>query len=277
MISSIFQRAQRGTSPHFAEPDLGGARVLVTRPAHQAKALCALIENAGGQAVRFPTLEITDPTDATLLTQALALAPQADWAIFISPNAVERGLPKLRARQPAPTLRFAAVGAGSAHALHQAGIAEVLIPEKRFDSEGLLEQLPTARVTGCTVLLFRGEGGRALLANTLTARGARVVHALCYRRARPTTADPAALATLARGDIDIIVTTSVNGLENLVALVPASGKDVLCGTRLVVTSERQARAARALGFHAQINIATGADDHSLLTALRAGRRVQKNI
>ena len=32
--------------------------VLVTRPAHQADALCALIEKQGWNAIRFPTLDI---------------------------------------------------------------------------------------------------------------------------------------------------------------------------------------------------------------------------
>lgn len=257
--------------------NLGGARVLVTRPAHQAEALCTLIENAGGQAIRFPTLEITDPTDATLLTQALAHAPQADWAIFISPNAVERGLPLLRAHNPAPAMRYAAIGAGTAKALKQAGIIEVLVPATRFDSEGLLELLPEDQARGRTMLLFRGDGGRAVLAATLAARGAQVVHAVCYRRIRPSAANAAALATLTRGDIDIILVTSVTLLENLVALTPAASTQILLGTTLVVSSERQAQSAQALGFHGPIHTATNTDDISLLAALHAGRGKQKSL
>ena len=37
--------------------------MLVTRPAHQAGRLCALIEAHGGRPIRFPTLEIRDALD----------------------------------------------------------------------------------------------------------------------------------------------------------------------------------------------------------------------
>ncbi len=50
---------------------LHGAGVLVTRPQHQAGPLCRLIEQAGGDVIRFPVLEITEPGDTTLLNKHL--------------------------------------------------------------------------------------------------------------------------------------------------------------------------------------------------------------
>ena len=51
---------------------LNGAGVLVTRPAHQADRLCQMIEEKGGQARRFPTLEILPLADLSDLDKVLA-------------------------------------------------------------------------------------------------------------------------------------------------------------------------------------------------------------
>lgn len=259
------------------ETQLGGARVLVTRPAHQAGPLAQGIADAGGVPVLLPAIEILDPSDRGTLDRALAAAARASHAIFVSRNAVERGLPALRARGIPATLKFAAVGAATARALEVAGIHDVLRPAQRFDSESLLELLPADAVRGRTVLLFRGEHGRELLADTLAAHGAQVEAAICYRRVRPARPDPAALAQLARGDIDVATVTSVDGLENLVALAGPAGREPLMDTALIVASERVRAAGRMLGFRAAIEVAAGAGDDALLAALGAWRASQKNL
>lgn len=257
--------------------DLGGARVLVTRPAHQAGPLAQGIARAGGVPVLLPAIEIAAPSDRSALDRALAAAAQASHAIFVSRNAVERGLPALHARGIPATLKFAAVGAATARALEAAGIRDVLRPARRFDSEALLDLLPAEAVRGRTVLLFRGEHGRALLADTLAARGAHVEPAICYRRTRPAHPDPTVLAQLARGDIDVAIATSIDGLENLVALAGSTGREPLLNTALIVASERVRAAGRALGFRAAIEVADGAGDDALLAALGAWRASQKNL
>jgi uroporphyrinogen-III synthase len=49
---------------------LDGVGVLVTRPAHQAEQLCALVEQQGGTAIPFPVLEIGEPLDLEPLVRA---------------------------------------------------------------------------------------------------------------------------------------------------------------------------------------------------------------
>ena len=58
--------------------------MLVTRPAHQAKRLCELIEVRGGQAVLHPVLEITEPEDPAVLAHIIERLDDFDIAIFIS-------------------------------------------------------------------------------------------------------------------------------------------------------------------------------------------------
>jgi len=254
-----------------SEKPLRGARVLVTRPVHQAESLCRKIEAAGGEAIRFPTIAIADPFNYEDTVKAIARSNNADWAIFVSPNAVSYGLPLLREHNHAPRLRFAAVGAATAYALSKAGIHDVLVPSTRYDSEGLLDCLPVEEVKGKTILLFRGEGGRALLADTLTARGATVQPVVCYRRVRPVP-DADSLAHIVDRETDAIVITSREGLDNLLVLVPEASQAALRNAVLLVTSPRQAEAARAKGFVGSLLQADNTDDSILntLVAWRAG-------
>lgn len=67
---------------------LSGVRVLVTRPAHQADALCRLIEAEGGTAIRLPLLTI-EPR-ANLAEAQKLLAAGHDLWIFTSVNAVRQ-------------------------------------------------------------------------------------------------------------------------------------------------------------------------------------------
>jgi len=84
-----------------------------------------------------------------------------------------------------PKLKIATVGQGSAKALRESGVANVIAPAERFDSEGLLALPELQDVAGWRVMIFRGDGGRELLGDTLRARGATVEYAACYQRSKP--------------------------------------------------------------------------------------------
>lgn len=257
---------------------LTGIRVLVTRPAAQAQHLAELIEQAGGEAIRFPTLAIAPPRDTAVLDRVLADIARFDMAIFISPNAVTHGLASLKTHGGLPTrLKVAAIGRGTAKVLRDAGIANVIVPAEDSDSETLLALPLLNNVAGKHVVIFRGEGGRELLGDTLRARGAEVIYAECYRRARPD-ADTAPLnARFHAGGVDIVTVTSVETLHNLHALLDAAARRRLLHTPIVVVGRRQADAWRALGGAAAPEIAPTADDAAILAALKAWRVRQNSL
>jgi uroporphyrinogen-III synthase len=87
----------------------------------------------------------------------------------------------------------------------------------------------------------------------------------------PAAPDAEVLARLQRGEIDIVTVTSVEGLGNLVALAGERARPRLLATPLVTTSERQAEAARAFGFHGGIRVAARTGDAAILEALAAWR------
>ena len=245
---------------------LAGKGIVVTRPAEQAQALARRIGEAGGRAILFPAIEIREVEDLAPFDRIVARLDEFDLAVFISPNAAERAMPLIRARRELPPgLKVAAIGGAGVRALAAHGVAGVIAPRERYDSEALLE-LP--EIAGAKhVVIFRGEGGRELLGDTLTARGARVEYAECYRRVRPGLDPAALLAACARGEIDAVTVTSSEGLRNLFEMVGAPGRDCLRRTPLFVPHPRIAEAARLL--EVRTVVVTGPGDGGLLAGLEA--------
>ncbi len=243
--------------------NLKGKGVLVTRAAHQAAGLSALIASSGGRAVAFPCLEIAPAGDSAAARERL-VGQRWDLAVFISPNAVRHAV-ALLAGERLQARHIAAVGEATARGLRTAGMPADRVPEQRFDSEGLLALPELQRMQGQAVVIVRGEGGRPLLGDSLRARGAKVGYAEVYRRLRPAT-DPAPLLARWDDEVDIVTATSAEVLDNLVAMLGEAGWPRLRSTPLVVISERMAERARGLGF-AQVLSATAADDAAVLRRL----------
>jgi len=232
--------------------------VLVTRPAGQAAPLCRRIEDLGWQAITFPTIEILPAAETSVWNRA-----DFDILIFVSRNAVIYGLPKLQGENNA--LEVAAVGRGTADGLKTQGQAIDVVPEQRWDSEGLLEHPALSNVEGKRILIVRGEGGRGLLANELMKRGAKVDYAEVYRRCLPN-ADVTALINNWPQQIDLVTTTSNQILQNLITMLGEDGLPLLRNTPLLVVSERGRALADSFGCK-QIVLANSATEDGMVSAM----------
>lgn len=257
-------------SPGVINPPLDGVTVVVTRPAHQARGLRELIEHKGGHVILFPVLDIQDVDDPGPVRALIERLGEFDMAIFISANAVHRALPMLPAHGPLPAWpQLVTVGEGTARALQQYGRSPDLCPPEQSNSEALLALPEMQPVHGENIVIFRGEGGRELLGETLRQRGASVVYAEVYRRTKPAT-DPGDLQDhLRRGKVDVISVTSNAGLVNLLDLAGPAVRDSLLATPLVVMSERNIEHARRLGFAGPIAMAKQASDEGLAEAIES--------
>lgn len=215
--------------------DLEGLGVVVTRPLEPARALARSLEARGARVFVFPALAIEDLEPTPELAAALDALPQAAIAIFVSAHAVEKGLAAVRARGPWPArVEVAAIGDATAQALRNSGFEHVISPAGRNDSEGLLETARLQAVRGENIIVFRGQGGREHLGDTLEARGAKVRYAQCYRRVRPF-ADPAPLlAAFDRGEVQAVSALSGETLENFVEMMGTEGERRLKAATLVV-------------------------------------------
>jgi uroporphyrinogen-III synthase len=253
--------------------DLTDLRVLVTRPSHQAEHLASLIETQGGRAVCIPTIEILPPNDPTALATCVDRLREFDMAIFVSANAVQKGMELITACHGSfpGNVVVACVGLGSARELHRFSIPAI-VPTTRFDSEGLLALAELQQVKNKAIAIFRGEGGRELLGRTLRERGAHIEYAECYRRAKPGQATTALLQSWESAKIDIVTTTSVDGLRNLVEMVGKQQLKALNNTPIVVISQRMADVCHELGFEADILVATRASDEAIVQTIKTWRR-----
>ncbi|QEL64052.1 uroporphyrinogen III synthase [Oryzomicrobium terrae] len=236
---------------------LAGRTVVVTRPREQAADLAAGITALGGTALVLPALEIGPVDDTRALQDAAARLGDFQLAAFVSPNAVHHAWsalgPALAARGGWPAgLLAAAVGESTATALREHGAPRVLVPADRFDSEGLLAMTELWHVAGWQVVIFRGDGGRELLADTLRTRGATVEHVTCYTRRGPADGGRALAEALAAGRIDALTISSSEGLRHLHDLLPADLRGRLAALPTFVPHARIAETAEQLGHHAII-------------------------
>ncbi|HVC11387.1 MAG TPA: uroporphyrinogen-III synthase [Burkholderiales bacterium] len=256
---------------------LAGRGIVVTRPREQATALAQLIRAAGGEALLFPAIEIRDLPDLGPILALIDRLETFELAVFISPNAVHKALNLVRARRGAKSwpagLRVAAVGRGSRRELEQQGFAGVIAPASHADSEALLALPELNAVSGKRVVIFRGDGGRELLGDTLAARGARVEYAECYRRLRPAADSAPLLTAWARGAVHAVTVSSGEGLTNLFDMLGKLGQQWLRGTPVFVPHARVAESAARLGVR-EVLVA-GASDAELVDCLVAYFRAAK--
>ncbi len=241
---------------------LAGIGVLVTRPARQAGGFAQQIAALGGTPVVFPAIAILPPADPAALARVHGALDTYDIAVFVSANAVEFGAPDPR-RWP-PTLAAFAPGPGTAEALAAIGIAGARIPTTTLDSEGLLALPELSSVRGKRVVIFRGDGGREHLGDTLSSRGARVDHVACYRRARPESGTAGLAEAFREGRIDAVTITSSEGLDNLWAIADDTMRAAWRVLPTFVPHPRIAGHARNLGLTV---VETAGGDAGLIAGL----------
>jgi len=241
---------------------IAGAGILVTRPVRQAAAFASKIAALGANPIIFPAIAILPPIDRDALKRAHDSLADYQVAIFVSANAVEYGAPEAR-RWP-PSLVAFAPGPGSAEALMNVGISNVRVPQDRFDSEGLLALPELADVRDKRIVIFRGNGGRELLGETLRSRDARVDYVESYRRAKPQSSVEGLLQAFAERRIDAITITSNEGLDNLWEIVDTTTRKIWCAQPTFVPHPRIAGHARQMGLH---TVETAGGDAGMLRGL----------
>ena len=252
------------------EQPLAGLNIVVTRPRAQATHLAQRITQEGGRAILFPLLEINPLTDSHSLRALVSQLAYFNLAIFISPNAVHYGMQAILETGPlSTTLKIATVGQGSAKALRELGVKEVIAPQAKFDSEALLALPDLQQVGGWRVVIFRGEGGRELLGDTLKARGARVEYAACYQRTKPQqnltdllAANPHAITVTSS---EALVYLSEMVTENVGKMEGAGERNGVTTLPLFVPHDRIAQAAHQLNWR-DVSV-TAAGDEGLMAGL----------
>jgi uroporphyrinogen III methyltransferase / synthase len=223
---------------------LAGRSVVITRTREQADALARPLEAMGAEIVAFPVIAIMDPEDWGAVDAAIEQLSGYDWIVLTSTNAVDRFLARLAAPASAHApwevagtqsaraalaqagVRVAAVGAATAARLDDSGVAVDLVPED-FRAEGLVDAFRELGAgEGWRVLIPRAAEAREILPETLREMGCEVDVTPVYRTV-PAEPDPAALARIERGGIDVVTFTSGSTVRNFLQVLEAAGVDPL--------------------------------------------------
>ncbi len=240
---------------------LNGINVLITRPLDQAERLCQLIVAHGGNPILFPTINIVSQAPTPEQLAPIQSEPPADIIIFVSANAVNPSLDWSTLIQNAKVI---AIGPGTERALVAQNIAVDQVPDE-YGSEGLLTLESLKNVEDKKIAIFKGEGGRRLLAETLIERKAHVIEVDTYRRERPKVHHEK-IDSMIQAGAEALICTSPMSLENLVSCFETRARAWLFKQNLFVISSKMEHIAQKLGFQSIVT-AKNATDDAVLEAL----------
>lgn len=244
------------------------ASVLIARPGARAHALVQALASKGYACQQLDIMRL-QPLEPTAAQVSECLVQPPDGLICISPTAAQRWLAVARAHLGAAmatwhhTVQLAATGASTAEVLHTALGQAPWVPERSSAysaSEALLALPVFQSVRSQHIVLASGEGGRQLLKDTLTERGARVTTLPLYRRCLQAP-DAAAAMVLSQGLFSALIVTSAEQLDYLSSWYSKA----TIQRPLVVSSTRLSACASEYGFNC-VQVADDATPHALANA-----------
>ena len=209
----------------YEEGPLCGKRVIVTRPADQARRLITALRRLGVEPLICPSI-MTEPADPAELEPVRDRLDSYDWIFFTSENGVRyffrllaAGGLDLRAIAGA---KFAAVGSGTADRLERYHLRADFLPTA-FRGEVLLQEFCALNdPAGLRILRVRGDRAPTTLEEGLRGAGAEVDTLLGYyikpARLRADVADAIAVE-----GADAVTFTSGSSVEGFEQLMPAHG------------------------------------------------------
>jgi uroporphyrinogen III methyltransferase/synthase len=244
--------------------------VVVTRTRAQASELADRLTRLGAAVVELPVIAVVDPLDggAALAAQCARLAAgEFTWVVCTSVNAVTRLIDALGPREVPPSVRWAAVGAGTARALAQAGHRPDLVPAVSV-STALADEFPEAgdRTSG-RVLFPRAEVVQGQVADQLEAKGWTVEEVVAYRTVAGAP-DPAAVEEAAGSDV--IAFTSSSTVTRSLELLGSDRIPPLVVTIGPVTSDTARLAGLPVAAEAQPHSLAGLVDAVVDAVVAAG-------
>ena len=226
---------------------LRGVRVAVTRPEEAATELVDGLRARGAVVSHHPLIRVAPPADTGAVAAAARQVGRYDWVVFTSVNAVRALTAALEAAGTALVAgrqRVAAVGAATAGALAEQGIAVHVCPDD-YVGRALPEAMAQVEsLDGARVLLPRSAIGGEELPVLLRARGAQVHDVAVYRTLADEPGARALAEALKAGALDIVTFTSPSAVRALAGVC----RQLPPAVRVVAIGPSTAQAAARAGF-----------------------------
>lgn len=234
----------------FEKKPLFGQRVVVTRARHQASVLSKAIEDLGGEAWEFPSIELAPATDPNRLTQAVAKIKTFEWLVFTSVNGVEAFLAELKRQakdiRDLAGIELVAIGPATRAALEERGLRVSFVPPE-YRAEAIISGLAGRVLRGQRVLLARAEEARDILPESLKALGADVWDVPAYRTVLGEVDQEILRELLAHKSVQAVTFTSSSTVRNFMQML-GGDTGLLKGIKLFSIGPITSTTARSLGL-----------------------------
>lgn len=201
---------------------LSGKTILVTRAAEQSSKFTELLQEKGATVLEMPALEIVPPSSWQELDKAIAELSSFDWLILTSANGVNYFFERLvklgKDSRALAGLKIAVVGKKTASVLQQFGLKPDFIPPD-FVADALIETFPE-NLEELKILFPRVEsGGRDILCQAFTQKGAKLTEVPAYQSVCPSEIDNHVWQALVNKEVNIITFASSKTVSNFVHLL----------------------------------------------------------
>ena len=242
-------------------------RLLIARPEPQASQLKELAEQQGWQAELIPLIFIDKGRELTSLMHL----NNADLLIAVSQHALiyaERWLVNNACLWPT-LAEYLAVGDKTANAWwlqlkkQARSFTKPIVPATE-NSEGLLSLPVLQKVAGKQIVILRGNGGRELLEQELTLKGAQVSYIECYQRQPIQQNQHKLLQLIDENTESVLIATS----SELLSLATQNMSEAqVRALPVLVPSKRVEQFAQKLGF-LQCYQSQGATNSAIIAELK---------
>lgn len=216
----------------FGRRPLSHKRVLLTGTKSFVDKVCPVLQEAGAQTVNCSLIRTHFLEDETV-TQAVANLGRYTWLVLTSVNGVEGFFSQLHRQhvdvRTLSSLKFAAIGGGTARALEDRGIYCDCVPET-FTSEGLAESLLPKLTGEDRVLLLRALQASPVLPERLTKQGIPFDSVSLYETENDGRRKEDLLRLLAASDYLVLASGSaVSALASMVGAIPETVRVICIG------------------------------------------------
>jgi uroporphyrinogen-III synthase len=254
------------------DSSLKNITLWVTRPAGQAKNLTRQLEEHGAKVFHLPLMQIEVLPQDKALEKKIKKLKDYDMAFFVSTNAAQIAMGLIETFFPTlpDDIEYFSPGITTARVLQSYGL-KVSYPEKAMSTEALLV-LPAIRKViqkdskkKKRAVIFRGMGGRELLANALRSKGVNVDYIELYKRVLPDYKESYLKEIIKNKKPDGIIFSSAEAIHNFIVLyekIYPEFKEI----PVFVSSPRLENIVNKIGFET-VTLLKAADDESIVSGV----------
>jgi uroporphyrinogen III methyltransferase/synthase len=208
----------------YQKKALSDLRIMVCRPADQAEWVYQMLRDLGAEVIPYPTIATEEHHDREAWRKIASLDITKRWLVFTSENGVRYFMSQWPGQfgdvRRLADYQIAAVGFGTARALHQYKLKPDLVPTKATTA-GLADRMKgQLDLSGAVVVRVRGNLGDNRVETTLNEAGAAVIPLHVYSTITPGWSGEMKEKLFAYPP-DVIVLTSGSTVDGLAANLSA--------------------------------------------------------